>query len=67
VDGRPAVLTRADYAFQAVAVGPGRHRVVLRYDPPLFWACLSISVAGWLGLVVWMLAQLARIRSRAPG
>jgi hypothetical protein len=67
VDGRSAALIRADYAFQAVAVGPGRHRVVLRFDPPLFWACLSVSVAGWLGLVAWMLVRLARTRSRSPG
>ena len=67
VDGRTAALIRADYAFQAVAVGPGRHRVLLYYDPPLFWACLFASAAGWLGLVVWTLGRIARPRSGAPG
>jgi hypothetical protein len=33
VDGRAAPVLRADYAFRAVPVGPGRHEVVFRYAP----------------------------------
>lgn len=33
VDGVPAPLLRADYAFRAVALEPGRHRVVFRFAP----------------------------------
>jgi hypothetical protein len=46
VDGRPADVLRADYALQAVAVGPGRHRLVLRYRPPVFWTCFAIPLAA---------------------
>jgi len=63
VDGRSAVIVRADYAFQGVAVGPGRHRVVLRYVAPIFWSCLFVSSAGWLGLAVFVLVRRARSRS----
>ena len=31
VDGRPAAIERADVCFRAVALGPGRHRVVFTY------------------------------------
>jgi hypothetical protein len=62
VDGRPADVLRADYALQAVAVGPGRHRLVLRYRPPVFWTCFAISAGAWLALAVFTL----RSRLRSP-
>jgi len=66
VDGRPVDLVRADYAFQAVPVSRGRHRVLLRYDPPLFRACLVVSLAGWLALAMWTVrTRFARARSPA--
>ncbi len=51
VNDRPTGIVRADYAFQGIPVGPGRHRVVLRYEPPIFRASFMISLAGWLGLI----------------
>ena len=38
VDGTPAKLVRADFAFTAVAVPRGRHLVELRYFPPRLYA-----------------------------
>jgi hypothetical protein len=40
VDGRPAQVYKANYAFRAVALGEGRHEIVFRYAP---WT-LSIGV-----------------------
>jgi hypothetical protein len=34
IDGRPARLQPANYAFRALAVPPGRHVVSLQYHPP---------------------------------
>src|SRR5439155_1569406 len=33
VDGKAATVERANVAFRAVAVPPGRHRLTLRYRP----------------------------------
>jgi hypothetical protein len=57
VDDRRTELVRADYAFQGLPVGPGRHRVVLRYEPPAFWASFFVSLAGWLGLAVYAVSR----------
>jgi hypothetical protein len=57
VDDRPTELVRADYAFQGIPVGPGRHRVVLRFDPPMFRASFLVSLAGWLGLIVYAVSR----------
>lgn len=45
VDGRPAELLAADYAFRAVPVSKGRHRVVMRYRP------LSVRAGALLSLI----------------
>lgn len=33
VDGKPAEVYKANYIFKAVALGPGAHRVVFRFEP----------------------------------
>lgn len=53
VDGKPAKLLRANYAFMAVAVSAGAHVIRFRYFPTtLPWALASISfvlgaIAAW--------------------
>jgi uncharacterized membrane protein YfhO len=57
VDGQPAALLHADYAFRAVAVAAGDHVVEFRYEPRPFQIGLWISaVSGliWLGLALWL-------------
>lgn len=54
VDGRETPHTRADYAFTAVAVGPGRHTIERRYFPPRL-------VGGAVGTVAAALALLLLI------
>jgi len=61
VDGQPAKLWRANYAFQAVEVPAGRHRVELAYLDKTFLAGLALSALGLLtGLVLWLLAHFQR-------
>lgn len=63
VDGVPAVVVRANHAFQAVAVPAGRHRVELQYTEPGFWLGLGISVSTLAAAAVW----LRRGRGRCDG
>jgi hypothetical protein len=49
VDGRPTRLWRANYAFQALEVPTGRHKVDLVYEDGQFRAGCWIGVASLLG------------------
>jgi hypothetical protein len=51
VDGRPTEILRANYAFMALPIGPGEHRVIVSYRP------ISLAV----GAVVSGLSLLAVI------
>jgi uncharacterized membrane protein YfhO len=49
VDGRPAVLCKADFCFRAVQVPEGIHDVRLSYDPRLYkplWILSSFVMLG---------------------
>jgi hypothetical protein len=55
VDGRRTKLWRANYAFQAVEVPAGQHRVELIYADWTFRAGVALSVVGvlvWLGMLI---------------
>jgi hypothetical protein len=53
VDGKQAEILRANYAFRAVRVPAGKHRVEFVYRPWSFYAGLSLtSLALILGIVV---------------
>ena len=58
VDGQPAATLRANGKHRAVPVPPGRHEVVLRYEPPGLRPGLVVAVASW----VLLLAALIRPR-----
>jgi len=75
VDGRPATLYRADWAFRGVAVGPGEHVVTFRFRPTSLVIFGIVSSLGWLAavaLIVWRLlprkqpAKEARPRAVVP-
>jgi hypothetical protein len=56
VDGRPVPLLRANVAFRALALGPGEHRIEMRYRPSAVVLGLWISgVAALAGAarLVW--------------
>ncbi|MCC6189308.1 MAG: YfhO family protein [Anaerolineales bacterium] len=67
VDGEPAPILRADVMFRAVALPPGEHRVIFRFQPRSVSIGLGISGAAWALLLivgVWLLG--ARRRSSPP-
>jgi hypothetical protein len=53
VDGRAEPILRANYAFRAVYLEPGYHEVRLVFEPLSWKVGLGISVATWVGLIVW--------------
>jgi hypothetical protein len=64
VDGQPTRLFRANYAFQAVEVPAGQHRVRLVYhDHALYAGALISGVAVLLCLGFWLRARPVDARS----
>jgi len=55
LDGRPAAVLRADYAFQAVVVPAGRHALRLEYRNRLLpvGAAVSLATLAALAALVW--------------
>lgn len=53
VDGKEEGMLRADFAFRALYLQPGSHRVRLVFDPLSWRVGLGISLATWLGLAAW--------------
>jgi membrane protein YfhO len=51
IDGTPAVIHRADYAFRAVSVPAGRHAVTFEYAPDSFTWGLYGTIVGLIVLV----------------
>jgi hypothetical protein len=56
IDGKPAPLVRANYAFRAVEVESGAHEVRMTYKPALFTIGVMFSVAG-VALLALMIAS----------
>ncbi len=66
VDGRPATLWRANYAFQAVEVPAGGHKVRLLYTDSKLLVGAVLSGAGLLACAgLWLVAQ-ARNAASSP-
>ena len=63
IDGTPVPIARANVAFRAVAVPPGRHRVVFDYAPASFRIGAAISGAALLLIVGWTVLAERRRRS----
>jgi hypothetical protein len=63
VDGTPAPVRRANYAFRAVPVPGGRHLVELRYRPWSAVAGLVVSAATALALVFFLGVSARRRRA----
>jgi hypothetical protein len=65
LDETPAPLLRANQMFRAVAVPPGRHQVVFRYQPPALLLGAAISLASALlaalAAAIKMLATAATV------
>jgi hypothetical protein len=52
VDDQPVEILRANYAFMALPLGPGEHRVILRYQPMSFKIGAIISSLSLLLIVI---------------
>ncbi len=65
VDGRREELLRADYAFRAVAVPAGNHRVTMAFRPGSWLAGLGIGLVTGVALLLWVGAGPARRRRGA--
>ena len=59
LDGLPVRVERADLAFSAVVVPPGRHVIELRYVPRAFYWGILITVLTTCALSWMALAQRA--------
>lgn len=58
VDGKPARLWRANYAFQAVEVPAGDHEVILSYRDTAFrWGWVAAGLAGLGCAFIWLFAR----------
>jgi hypothetical protein len=60
VDGRPARLLRAFHTLRAVALPPGEHQVVFKFESAWYRAGSLISLAALLFLAVVAVAHVAR-------
>jgi uncharacterized membrane protein YfhO len=61
VDGKPAPLLRADYAFMAIPVDAGRHEVTFRYFPTTLLPALACILAVLGGIGGWALRRARRL------
>ena len=66
VDGRAAPVLRVDGLVQGVPVGPGRHRITLRYRAPGLLLGAAVSAATLTGLVGWWLVGWWLVERRRP-
>ncbi len=66
LDGRPARIWRADYAFRAVYAEPGRHQLRFYYRPLSFRVGLWCSLATLLALSALGIFLTFRTRSDRP-
>jgi hypothetical protein len=54
VDGKPVPLWRANYAFQALAIPPGKHQVSVVYeDKTFFWGAVLSLISLLLCAAAW--------------
>jgi hypothetical protein len=51
VDGTPQKIYQADYAFRAVPLNPGTHRLEFVYDPMSFKLGAGVTLLGILGCI----------------
>lgn len=58
VDGHPADLQRANYAFRAVLLPPGAHQVRLYFQPMTWKAGMICSLFTWVILAIVVLRAL---------
>jgi hypothetical protein len=66
VDGKDADITRVNYLFRGVRVGPGTHTVEFRYEPLSWRAGWIISLLSLLALIAALVIGARRRRTEQP-
>jgi len=62
VNGRPARILPANFAFRAVYLEPGAHRVRMIFLPLSWFVGLGISVLTWCALFIVVVARWHAVR-----
>jgi hypothetical protein len=65
VDGEPVPVSRADFLFRSVGVGPGKHEVVFTFAPRSFARGKTVSLAALI--CVGLVLAGTFLRRRAAG
>jgi hypothetical protein len=60
IDGTPAPILLANYAFRAVSVPAGAHTIVMRYRPLSVYAGAVISLVAWAAIAAALRRKHAR-------
>jgi hypothetical protein len=63
VDGRPEKIYRANHAFRALPLGPGRHRIQMVYRPASFYGGLAVTGLTTVILLFWGGVRRFRVRT----
>ena len=65
VDGNPEKIYQANYAFRAVPLNAGTHKVEFVYDPVSFKLGAGVTLLGILGCMAMALFRRPRLRAEA--
>lgn len=62
VDGKKEKIYRANHAFRAVALSPGRHKIHFRYQPLSVYCGLGISLTTLLGIMLFFYLKRKKLK-----
>jgi uncharacterized membrane protein YfhO len=64
LDGDPVEIHRANWLLRAVKVPPGRHELVMRFDPPAFKLGATLSIGAYALILLALAASVVLERRR---
>jgi hypothetical protein len=67
VDGQPAPILRANYAFRAIAIPAGAHRVTMNFLPTSWLIGLGLTAVTLLCLIVLLVVSILQRRQQDRG
>ena len=66
LDGQPVKVLRANHAFRAIVVPPGRHQLAMDFTDPAFQKGRTISMASYALIGLALVAGVLLERRRRP-
>jgi len=54
IDEKETEIYKAFWAFRAISIAPGFHKIVFKYVPPLFNIGVKISIISGLLIIIWV-------------